>query len=221
MAMNNRLKKYIVLDTETCGSIGSPLPYDCGWAVVDRYGNIYRTRNYVVKEVFFGEKELMKSCYYANKLPQYYEDIRNGERIVAKFETIMNRLCEDILTYNCAVITAHNAHFDKRVLENACCHILGSIFDLPSITEMYDTQIMAKETICKLKKYEKFCIENDLLTPTGRIPQNAEALYRFITNDPTFKEAHTGLADVLIEKEILKECLAKHKAMPKKVIAIY
>ena len=35
----------------------------------------------------------------------------------------------------------------------------------------------------------------------------AEIIYRFITNNLNFEEAHTGLEDVLIEKEILAYCL--------------
>ena len=39
----------------------------------------------------------------------------------------------------------------------------------------------------------------------------AEILYRFITHDKTFKESHTGLEDVMIEKEILVHILRQHK----------
>lgn len=217
----NRLKKYIVLDTETCGSIGYPLPYNISWNVCDKNGTVYRTRNYVVKEIFFGEPYRMKTCYYAEKLPQYYKAIKDGSIIVAKFTTIINRLLEDREYFKCDTISAHNARFDKRALENASDYLLHEVFSLPSITNIYDTMEMAKATICSLKSYQTFCTENNLLTPTGRIPSNAQALYCFLTNDPSFKEAHTALEDTLIEKEILKRCLASHKAMPKKIIAVY
>ena len=46
---------------------------------------------------------------------------------------------------------------------------------------------------------------------------SAENLYRFIIKDPTFIEAHTGLEDVMIEKEIMAYCFRQHKKMRKKL----
>jgi hypothetical protein len=45
----------------------------------------------------------------------------------------------------------------------------------------------------------------------------AEILYRYITGDDNFTESHTGLEDVLIEKEIFKKCMAWHRPMQKKL----
>ena len=47
------------------------------------------------------------------------------------------------------------------------------------------------------------------LTKNGRKRYTAEILYRFISGNNEFTEEHTGLADVLIEKEILVECLRR------------
>jgi hypothetical protein len=41
----------------------------------------------------------------------------------------------------------------------------------------------------------------------------AEILFRFISKDNTFVESHTGLEDVMIEKEILAYCFKQHKKM--------
>jgi hypothetical protein len=41
----------------------------------------------------------------------------------------------------------------------------------------------------------------------------AEVLYRFISGDNDFIESHTGLEDVLIEKEIFAYCVKQKKAM--------
>jgi hypothetical protein len=45
----------------------------------------------------------------------------------------------------------------------------------------------------------------------------AEVLYRFITKDNDFVESHTGLEDVMIEKEILAYCYRQHKKMKKEL----
>ena len=88
----DRRKHYIiVLDTETCPldkefngvSPFNMFVYDIGWAVVDKHGNVYETKSYMVKDIFEGEKQLMLSAYYANKIPKYVEDLANGNRTVA------------------------------------------------------------------------------------------------------------------------------------------
>ena len=80
------MTKYIVLDTETTNSLDDPITYDIGWAVIDENGEVYETASYVVADVFL-DRELMESAYFADKIPQYWEDIENGERILARFKT--------------------------------------------------------------------------------------------------------------------------------------
>ena len=43
----------------------------------------------------------------------------------------------------------------------------------------------------------------------------AEILHRYLTGDNAFAESHTGLEDVLIEKDILAHCFRQHKKMRK------
>ena len=81
------MEKLIVLDTETTNSIDEPLMYDIGWIVTNRNGTIYESHSYVVAEIFL-DKELMTSAYFADKIPMYWEQIKNGERKLAKFNTI-------------------------------------------------------------------------------------------------------------------------------------
>jgi hypothetical protein len=57
--------------------------------------------------------------------------------------------------------------------------------------------------------YDTFCYENNFVTKRGCKRYTAEILYRFLTNDLEFEEEHTGLEDVLIEKEIFAYCMAK------------
>ena len=77
--MDKRISYKIVIDTETCPidkDLTDVLPtnmwaYDCGWAVVDKRGNVYRTRSFINANIFLDEKDLMKSAYYAEKIPNY------------------------------------------------------------------------------------------------------------------------------------------------------
>jgi hypothetical protein len=45
----------------------------------------------------------------------------------------------------------------------------------------------------------------------------AEILYRYLSGDNDFEEQHTGLADVMIEKEIFKACMDRNPNCAKKV----
>ena len=42
-------------------------------------------------------------------------------------------------------------------------------------------------------------------------------MFGYITQDETFEEEHTGLADAEIETKILARCLASHKSIDKKI----
>ena len=64
---------------------------------------------------------------------------------------------------------------------------------------------MAKE------KFIDFCIENNFLTERGYIQTKAETVHRYLTNNLTFEEEHTGLSDVLIEYQILLSAFSTHK----------
>ena len=65
--------------------------------------------------------------------------------------------------------------------------------------------------------YRKFCEENGFMTKHAkpRPRYTAEIIYRFITKDVDFQEAHTGLRDVEIETEILAYLVKQHKKMNK------
>ena len=78
-----RKKEYfLVLDTETCNTLEQPLPYDIGWAVCDRFGNIYEKRSFIIEETFIDMYDVMKSAYYAEKIPHYWDDIRDNKRSI-------------------------------------------------------------------------------------------------------------------------------------------
>ena len=78
---------------------------------------------------------------------------------------------------------------------------------------------MARDTIAKQKTYQAFCFKNGYVTKhkKPRVRLTAEILYRYITMDTTFIESHTGLEDVLIEKEIFARCMRQHKKMKRSI----
>ena len=204
------MEKYIMLDTETTNSLDDPICYDVGFAVVDREGAIYETYSFVVAEVFLNE-ELMESAYFIEKVPQYWEDIKNGTRKLAKFNTIRKVLAETMKKYDTNIVIAHNARFDYRSTAKTQRYLTKSKYRyfLPYGTEVWDTLKMAREVLKNDVAYDNFCYDNNYVTKRGCKRFTAEILYRFFTGDNDFVESHTGLEDVTIEKVIFAECMAR------------
>ena len=218
----------ICLDTETANTIDDEtglnmrdvLFYDLGFQVVDSHGRTYGKKfSFVNADIFIHEKELMKSAYYAKKIPQYKADIASGKRTLATTYTIKKILCQVIKDYDCKFVCAHNARFDQRALNNTQRWVTKSKYRyfLPKDLEWWDTLKMARSVMGKMPTYRSFCEENGYLTKNGRLRFTAEICYRFITKDNSFVESHTGLEDVEIETEILRYCHRQHKAMKKKL----
>lgn len=202
------MEKFIVVDTETTNSIDDPIVYDVGFAVVDAEGNVYEQHSYVVADVFL-DKELMSYAYFADKIPQYWKDIKSGKRKLRRFKTIRMIFKDVCKQYEIKKIFAHNARFDNRSLNLTQRYLTSSKFRyfFPYNTEIWDTLKMSRNTLKNVEDYDQFCWENDYITKRGCKRYTAEIIYRFITGDNDFEEKHTGLEDVLIEKEILKYCL--------------
>jgi len=218
----------LVLDTETANTTtdergrldtSSVLMYDCGWSIVDTKGNVYLERSFVNRDIFVYERDLMRSAYYGWKIPLYVSDLRNGKRKMASTYEIRKQMLKDIELYHIKEVVAHNARFDINALNTIRRYTTTSRFRywFPEEIEIWDTMKMARDVIHKMPTYRKFCEENNLFTANGRLSTTAENLYRFIIKDPTFTEAHTGLEDVQIEREIMFYCFRQHKKMRKKL----
>lgn len=204
--------KFLVIDTETTNSIDDPFCYDVGFAVVNAAGEVLEQHSYVVADIFLDNK-LMSSAYFAEKIPQYWEEIKSGKRILRRFKTIKAILRDVVAQYGIRYIVAHNASFDYRSL-NYTQRLLTSSkyrYFFPWGVEIWDTLKMARECLGKDETYKQFCIDNGFTYGKEEKPQlryTAEIIHRFLTGNLDFVEEHTGLEDVLIEKNILAYCLA-------------
>lgn len=227
--MDKRRHYILVLDTETANTITLPngkldmtnvLVYDCGWAVVDTHGTVYETASYVNRDIFCYERDLMRSAYYAWKIPHYLEELEAGTRKMADLYEIRKAMLETLDRWNIKEVAAHNARFDFNALNTTERYVTQSrfryFFPFDKVT-IWDTMRCAQSVICKMPTYIQFCERNNYLTNTGKPRKTAEVLYRFITGNNDFEESHTGLEDVMIEKEILAYCYRQHKAMEKEL----
>lgn len=219
--IDRRKSYYMVFDTETSNGLDDPIVYDIGFAIVDKKGNVYEAKSFVIYETFCKMKDLMQSAYYADKIPNYIEQIEKGERKIVRFATakkIMRELCEE---YKVKAIMAHNARFDYRATATTQRYLTKSKyrFFLPYGIELWDTLKMARDTICKQTMYKEWAKRNEYVTKNNQVKATAEILYRYISGDNDFIESHTGLEDVLIEKEIFAHCMRQHKPMRKECFA--
>lgn len=206
MTKNDR---FIVVDTETTNSIDDPLCYDVGFAVVDMFGNVYENYSFVVADIFL-DKELMSYAYFADKIPQYWEDIKKGKRELKTFFNIKKAFADCVKRNNVKIILAHNARFDYRSLNLTQRYLTSSKYRyfFPFGVEIWDTLKMSRMALNGVDEYGEFCYSNNYLTKRLCKRFTAEIIYRFITGNIDFEESHTGLEDVLIEKEIFVYCIS-------------
>ena len=227
--MDKRIKYRVVLDTETCPidkdlnevTPSNMFTYDFGYAIVDKRGKVYEKRSFVLADIFLDEKALMKSAYYSNKIPKYWEDIKNGSRTLTTFAKARKTFLADLENYGVEEAYAHNMRFDYGTLNTTQRWLTKSKFRyfFPKNIVICDTLKMARQVLGKMPTYRKFCEENGYLTKNGQLRFTAEIIYRFITKDNDFVESHTGLEDVMIEKEILAYCFRQHKKMERRLWA--
>ena len=214
------MDKYLMMDCETAETnvvngqldVKNGQAYDLGLLVIDEEGNEYDEVSLVNEDVFFGMPDSMKEAYYADKMPQYLDDMRMGKRKIVnswKMYQIVHELCKK---HNVKGIIAHNAFFDVNVLNSTMRYQTKSRcrWFLPYGVEVIDTLKLARNTFATNPEYVAWCVENGYMT-NHKVPRprlTAEILYRFITKDYEFEESHTGLEDVKIEKEIFLKCMA-------------
>ena len=208
------MEKFLIIDTETTNSLDDPFCYDIGFAVIDKNAHVYESHSYVVADIFL-DKELMKSAYFADKIPQYWEDIKEGRRLLRRFKTIRFIVYDICKQYNIKRVFAHNAKFDSRSLNLTQRFITSSKyrFFLPYGVEWWDTLKMSRKILRKNDEYGSFCYENGYMTSRNQRRYTAEILYRYLTGNNNFVESHTGLEDVLIEKEIMRFCFEQDETI--------
>lgn len=125
--LDRRRKYYLILDCETATlpytakftspkekqrvSIAKPLIYDIGWTVVDKKGNIYKKKSFLVSEIF-SVPSVFNTAYYAEKRPIYLERLKGGAIDLVTWETAISELVHDMELVE--GVGAYNAMFDFK-----------------------------------------------------------------------------------------------------------
>jgi hypothetical protein len=126
---------------------------------------------------------------------------------------------DDIKNFHVRKICAYNMAFDKRALNNLVRYVSKSFLRwwFPFGVEFVCIWHCACQVLLNRKTYIEFAEKNGLISDCGNIKTSAECAYKYITDNIDFEESHTGLEDVKIEIEILRECFRQKKRMDKSI----
>lgn len=218
-------KKYIlVVDVESTTPNGKQkemqqgknLVYDVGIAITDKKGNIYAEASFLIAEIW-NDKTLMKSAYYAEKIPRYEEGLKNGLHTIQDFKVARDLIRYLFDSFKVSQVSAYNLKFDLGALNFTSYYLTGSFnttfftFTQRKNIKKVDIWTLACKSLFIQKGFPDFCIENNFLSPAGNYRTNAEVAYAYLTRTPDFIEEHTGLADVKIEIAIMTHSYRQNK----------
>ena len=219
MKIDKRKKYLMVLDVETTnnnmekGAKNDGLVYDIGFVVCDKQGNIYCKRSYAVQEIF-DWTELMSTAYYYKKLPKYYERLANNKMYKNSIWHIRKVIKEIMQIFNITEVYAYNANFDYTTLNNTVRYLSGSAcrWFFPYGTQICDIWNIACQVLGTQKTFQWENIRN----ANNNLITNAERMFGYC-EQIDFEEEHTGLADAVVESQILARCFKSHKSISKKI----
>lgn len=195
---------HLILDTETT-SINKPFCYDVGYKIIDDDGKELCRKHHIVEQVWHN-LALFESAYYKEKRPLYVQLMRARKASMDKFGYIMQSLARDIRNFGVTDIYAYNSDFDDKVITFNCdwFKCINPLETLP----IFDIWGYASRYITNTEAYRTFCEQHQYFTETGNYKASAEVVYRYLTQNSDFEEAHMGVFDVDIETEILLYCIA-------------
>lgn len=202
----------LLLDTETCNSLEEPLIYDFGGRVLNlRTLEIPEEVSYTIFDIYAGQRELMKTAYYAEKLPQYEIGMKNGLWKMKRFYNVRREVLSWFDKYNIIGVAAYNTKFDRRALNNTLRFLTDgkSRYFFPYGVKFYDIWTMAANTIFQTQTYRKMAYDNEWYSEKGNVRTTAEHAWRYLTKNADYDERHTALEDVKIEMEIMLHCWKK------------
>ena len=221
MKIDKRKKYVMVLDVETTNNQievknapNDGLVYDIGFTIADKKGNVYTKRSFAIKEIF-DWTDLMNTAYYKNKLPIYYNRIAKGQMEKISIWDARKRIHKAMEYFNIKEVYAYNANFDYTTLNNTVRYLSGSScrWFFPYGTQICDIWHIACQVLGVQKTFQWENVRNN----NGNLLTNAERMFAYMSSNEEFEEEHTGLADALIETQILARCLKSHKSINKKI----
>lgn len=212
----------MVLDTETTSTNPSAgiVPelmrvYDLGFVVADTTNDFTEVecKNYALMETF-ADARIMATAYYRDKLPWYYEGMRQGVMAQVPIKDAWESFGATCKKYDIAQVWAYNCRFDHGAL-NATVNNASNGWQRSWFqgVEVLDIMSSAIDLICDAD-YVAWAKNNNLVTPKGNPRATAETVFNYIAGvlhseiEDFYTECHTALDDARIESRILQECFS-------------
>lgn len=213
----------MVLDTETTSTNPSSgiVPelmrvYDLGWVISSFTNNFteVKSRNYAFMETF-ANASIMRTAYYKDKLPWYYESMRHGAMAQVPIKDAWETFNRDSKIFHVNQVWAYNCRFDFGAL-NATIKAASNGWQnawFPQGVQVLDIMSAAIDLVCGAD-YQLWARTNHFVTPKGNPKATAEVVYNYITGvmhderEDFYTENHTALDDARIELRILQECFS-------------
>lgn len=194
----------LVFDTETT-DLTKCFCYDVGYLILDMNTHTAVEQKHFIIEQVWHNLPLFESAYYKDKRPGYVQLMRAHKATLTKWGYAMQEMKRDIARYNIMDAYAYNSTFDDKVFTYNCdwfktCNPLDNV-------AVHDIWGYASKFITYRNEYQSYCEDHELFTDSGNYKGSAEAVYRFISGENDFDEAHMGLYDCQIEASILCACI--------------
>ena len=210
------MKKFVVLDVEGAFICR---PYNVGYVVTDKHGNIYHSRSVAIHPCIMEnlQRKALVDCEEMThkNISEVESDCMRKYEHFFSIEEFHKVFMNDMEKFGIKTIWAYNCTFDKGAMKRLfldCDENFTEKFEwLDIMTAILFTKLLTK-------KYVKFCRKNGFVTEKGNIQTKAEVVYRYLTGNVEFVEEHTGLADVMIEKEILVNAYKTRKKIRGEVV---
>ena len=207
------MKNFIVLDVEgysTCK------PYNIGYIVGNKRGEILEKKSYALMPCVWDNLEYKYRTANVEGLKGAHEMAHNNiKEILCVDDKKYNKLFDnnkffgdfltDITKYEVKRIWAYNCTFDRGALERLFNEQQSQIVN--NLVTFCDIIPAILHTKLLNEDYINWCKENNFLTAKGNVQTKAEVVYRYLTGNLEFVEEHTGLADCMIEYQILLEAM--------------
>lgn len=205
-------RNFLLFDTETIGDITKgekAFPYDISFICIkDRTINYQKC--YINKNIF-DNKYLMENAFYKNKIPFYKQKLQNDNNYTKLTDKeVLENLNKFIKDNEIKYFLAFNVKFDYNSINN----LYDKVGVKNEFKKLYliDIWKIATDMLRQFPKlyahYMLFCEKHNLITESGaNVKTSAEAFNRFVNNDISFIESHTGLEDTYCEFNILLKML--------------
>jgi len=205
------VKNVMVFDTETT-SLNKPFCYNVGYIIAavnteTCTAKILCEKEYVIEQVWHNPM-CFATAYYADKRPLYVKAMRARKISMDKWGKVTQDMIRDIKRHEVSGAYAYNSSFDEKVFSFNCdwFKTINPFDNVP----IFDIRGYAHKGLMT-KEFFDFCDRHERFTESGNYSTTAETMFQYLTQNESFEEEHTALADSQIELKILLTALYKGK----------